>query len=123
MLQNGTTGLGGKFDITLKKVAESSFIIESISPTCEKTKLIRVQVNDPLLPSPMSSSYGVGNSVETIYLKPQKMTADSECGIEKGVTEPVDWSEEITPGQIPTTIEAEGKVKQPVVTPSQTPEH
>jgi hypothetical protein len=86
-LVEGSTGAGGLDNIvrgTDRPPIE--FSIESVSSTCQFTRVVRFQI----APSADSSTQAYGDDVtaSTIYLRPQDVPAGRECGSRLGVGTP-----------------------------------
>ncbi len=90
-LVEGSTGAGG-----LDNIAKTStrppieFSIESVSPACQFTRVLRFQLNSASTPTSPASTFGNDVTVSTLYLKAQKIDGARYCGTSLGISKPVD---------------------------------
>ncbi len=89
-LVEGSTGAGG-----LDNLGKNSsrppieFSIESVSASCQFTRVLRFQLNHSSTPtSPTSNTVGDDVTVSSRYLKPQKVDAGRTCDVSAGVEPP-----------------------------------
>jgi hypothetical protein len=96
-LVEGSTGAGG-LDHINTKATPIEFSIESVTSSCQFTKLLRFQVADPAMASnadPAAPREDV--TVSTVYLVPQKVSDNRFCGVTAGVGKVTDLSALISP--------------------------
>jgi predicted MPP superfamily phosphohydrolase len=89
-LVEGSTGAGGLDHINIdhdkSKATSIEFSIESVTSSCQFTKLLRFQVADPAMAhtaDPVAAREDV--TVSTVYLVPQKVSENRACGVTAGV--------------------------------------
>jgi len=92
-LVEGSTGAGGLDNMNIGADAPSidpiEFSVESVTPSCQFTKLVRFQLADPAAPARANlSSVRDDVTVSSVYLAPQKVRAGRICGVSTGVGRP-----------------------------------
>jgi predicted MPP superfamily phosphohydrolase len=95
-LVEGSTGAGG-LDHIMGKASPIEFSIESVAASCQFTKLLRFQVADPAMAqtaNPVAAREDV--TVSTVYLAPQKVSANRYCGTSAGIGRVTDLATPIT---------------------------
>jgi predicted MPP superfamily phosphohydrolase len=95
-LVEGSTGAGG-LDHIMGKASPIEFSIESVAASCQFTKLLRFQVADPAMAqtaNPVAAREDV--TVSTVYLAPQKVSANRYCGTSAGIGKLTDLATPIT---------------------------
>ncbi len=90
-LVEGSTGAGGLDNINRSSDRPPiEFSVESVAKDCQFTRLLRFQLRNSATPRKAdASSWGDDVTVSTVYLQPQKVTADRTCSATAGVGRPV----------------------------------
>ncbi|HEV7193310.1 MAG TPA: metallophosphoesterase [Jatrophihabitantaceae bacterium] len=89
-LVEGSIGAGG-LDNIVRGVARPpiEFSIESVTATCQFSRILRFQVNEPDAASVQPQPYGQDVTVSTIYLRPQDIPSTRVCDPQLGLGEPI----------------------------------
>jgi hypothetical protein len=90
-LVEGSIGAGG-LDNIVRGIARPpiEFSIESVTATCQFSRILRFQVNEPVAAaSPNPPAYGDNVTVSTIYLRPQSIPSTRVCGADLGMGAPI----------------------------------